>query len=317
MIRMCPDFHSEQRTAWEFRDSFKPNQLAPSSVRVTGLYDQGSARLAEDSAVLNTPFIAVVDGTSGVFLPQDGPRTYDGLSGGQVASRTLTSIIGDSSPQDSIHDLLSTAVARLGQTYKSDNLDLNQAGLFGGATGAVVKFEEAQVKTTQWGDAYIIVERIDGSVFLSRDQVLRHEVEMLSIISELMEKHSGDRAAMWAEFAPVLLAKRNERVNSKSPEGYGLLNHQEAFLGQYAENSFDAHAIRRILIASDGLFEIDDLMRKESFAKELMQRFEQGVTLRDLLAERREIAMRKAHQSHETAPEATAILVEMNAVNAD
>ena len=55
---------------WSF--SYASEQL-----EVLGLYDRGTAERGEDASVFKQPFVAIADGTSGVYHPKDGYWYYN------------------------------------------------------------------------------------------------------------------------------------------------------------------------------------------------------------------------------------------------
>lgn len=273
-------------------------------LEIIGRYDRGTAEIGEDSAAMRLPFIALADGTSGVYLPTDGPKMYGNRSGGQIASQSLIDTINEASPHDTIEDVLAIAIAKCRQHFGNEPPEV-----VGGATGVVLKLDESNLKIAQWGDAYIIIERADGSIFISEDQVRPHDIEMRNKIRELMDKHNGDRSKMWEEFRPYLLQMRAKRVNSEDDKSYGMLNHQDEFLKKVRMNSFSA--FRQILVATDGLFPFDELENSESFAKNLIERLNSGTTLRELLEARKNVSLKESSRSHITVPEATGILIKV------
>ena len=57
--------------------------------RVHSHFDSGTATILEDALIIAPPFFGVLDGVSGLYHPREGPRWFDGVSGGQEIVRIV------------------------------------------------------------------------------------------------------------------------------------------------------------------------------------------------------------------------------------
>lgn len=58
-------------------------------MKVSCIYDQGSAPYREDWLFLCDPFFGVLDGVSAPYSKKYSPRMFNGMSGGEMASRVI------------------------------------------------------------------------------------------------------------------------------------------------------------------------------------------------------------------------------------
>ena len=61
--------------------------------RIHGHFDSGTATILEDSLIIAPPFFGVMDGVSGLYRPSEGPRFFDGMSGGQKVVRLVACML--------------------------------------------------------------------------------------------------------------------------------------------------------------------------------------------------------------------------------
>ncbi len=308
--------------AWhsEFVIPIGPKQ----TLRCSAIYDQGTAKVIEDVAAITFPHFAVADGVTGIHLPGRVPTNRAGDSLGREAALTLRQSIQDANINDLPEDVARKANDKLREIYRKRS-SLHEPALRGGTTGALLSLGQDTLNWAQWGDAFVLYQLRDGSVFSSWNQLAAHDSEMYAKIAELMKE--GGRALyqdrtqltdpelnevrsryMWPRFTPFLREKRNQRINGTEHGSYGLLNGERAFPSCVRSGSVDLAELDVAVIATDGFLEIEKRSGEVIGAAELLSavKNEKLVTVLERQRERERSRAQSAHISHQ---EATAIVL--------
>lgn len=279
-------------------------------MKTTILYDQGSAKFPEDGIIFTPPYFGVTDGVSGIYLPNEGPRFFQGRTGGQCASRAVFRAFGSALPGESLECILLEANNMIRRLSKTSGLSLQESEFLPSATFAVAGVMHDFVHILQGGDALAVWMLKDGTIGGTPNQAFGYEAELLSIVSALMQKHGGDRQKMWEEFQPILASRRRLSTNTNQGKGFALLNGQPE-----VEKFWQKFVLRRedmslLILFSDGLVPFEWTQNEKYLAKNIIDLYHWGGGLRAILTFARADAERKKLSSHEDYAEATAIAIE-------
>jgi len=278
-------------------------------VRVNYLYNQGSAKISEDTIIFYPPlWFGVSDGTTGVYLPNNGPRLFDGKTGGQVASQTLSVTFGLAGCNDDIENVLRRANRKVGKIAKANGIPLCESHLLPSTTYAIAKIDTKRIIVMQGGDALAVWELKNGTIGGTPNKVFAYEKILLHIIASILRRNGGDRLKMWREFAPLLAEKRKANYN-KPTGGFSILNGQPEFDKLWQKFAFRPDELSLLILFSDGLVPFEWTEDPVYLAKKVIGHYRLG-GLEAVLATSRKIAKQNAAVSHESEPEATAVAIE-------
>lgn len=277
-------------------------------MNVSFLHNQGSAGISEDGIVYQPPHLfGVLDGTSGVYLPQEGPRLFDGESGGQFVSHTISSSLGFSSTEELLEDILRRANSVVGQLSKENGLHLHESEFLPATTFVVAKVTQESVNIIQGGDSLAVWEKKDGTVGGTPNRAFSYEKELLEIITGLMEKHQQDRREMWKEFRPILMKKRRAGINTVKG-GFAVLNGQPEFENFWQKFTLRKEELASLILFTDGFVPFEWTLANKPLAGNVMSFFRAG-GLNAVLENTYNISEMIKDSSHEDRPEATAIAI--------
>ncbi|MBZ9577851.1 hypothetical protein KJA13_02330 [Patescibacteria group bacterium] len=274
------------------------------------LYDQGSARIPEDGIIFQPPYYyAVTDGITGIYLPDEGPTLFHGMTGGQLASHIISYAFRNASPAtSSLEGIVRRANSLIRQDIEASGLSLKESELLPSAAFVVASVNTTNIHILQGGDALAIWQTKDGTLGATPNKTYSYEEELLLIIAELMKKHKGDRQKMWEEFRPILTEKRRANINTKQG-GFALLNGQPEFEHFWQKFTLPRAGIGFLLLFSDGLIPFEWTKNELGMAGEIIRLYKKG-GLYAILEATRQIADDKKSLTHEDYPEATAIAIE-------
>jgi len=278
-------------------------------MKTKALYDQGSASIIEDGMIFRPPFyFGVTDGVSGVYLPEEGPRMFNGMTGGQLASAVVCNAFNGVSPSDySLKEIFWRANAVIGKEIEG-KLSIEETELLPSTTFVVSEITSHKVRIIQGGDSLAIWHMRDGTLGGTLNKMYAYENELLSIIATLMKKHEENRQKMWEEFRPILIKKRQANVNTKQG-GFALFNGQLCFERFCQKFILPKEEITLLILFSDGLVPFEKTKTESGLADYVVNLYREG-GLQGVLKEGRKIAKEKRSSSHEDYPEATAIAIE-------
>lgn len=215
-------------------------------MKIESLYDQGTAEIQEDRIIIHPPFFGVADGVSGIYLPEEGPKKFNGMSGGEMAAVELLRCVASATKKDELKDVIERARVKIAH----QQADEKDPAYMPGTVFALTRVGNEVIEILQCGDCFVLWETISG-VGVTENQTFRHDAEALEIIAELMQKHCGNREKMWQEFLPILAEMRRRDINK--PGGYGLLNDQPEATKFFVNFSLPRKEIKTLLLFSDGL----------------------------------------------------------------
>ena len=182
-------------------------------MRIKILYDQGSARVPEDGIIFQPPcYYGAMDGISGVYLPHEGPRLFDGRTGGQFATHAISIAFETASEKESLESILQKANTIIREFCETNNLSLKESGFLPSAAFVVTSIDTHNINILQGGDSLAVWLMRDGTIGGIPNRTFAYEKELLHIIAELMRKHREDRQKMWEEFIPILMCKRKVQI---------------------------------------------------------------------------------------------------------
>jgi len=313
-------------------------------MKVSYLYDQGSAQYREDGLFIAGPLFGVLDGVSAPFSPKHRPKKFlGGLSGGEMIVRVVETFVSTVTlshygeilclapmalPEQPLVKEISAANAAVRQAQKSNGVDVDDVGGLAGATFAITKVGN-EVEIIQGGDCFALWETKKGDVTITKNQVRRHDTEMNDTIlrlqrevaSELysinleeatVEQRNKIRGKMWTRFCPILKAARQEDVNNpKSSRCYALLNGQPEVTRVWFYRTLPRKNLRTLILFTDGMVPWQAIkgMSDEEIAGRVLADYREG-GLPHLLRVARGIEKRVEAVNYTDSAEATAISIE-------
>ncbi len=221
-------------------------------MKIPMLYEQGDAKIIEDKIICNLPFVGVADGVSGLYHPDDGPRLFHGLSGGQMATQALYYVAQSCYASMTLQEVVLWANDTIMRKHQNEDIPLDRSDLLAGATFSLAKIGEKDVEVIQAGDSFALWQMTTGEYGITRNQVFAHDMECRNAFGALLKKHGGDKVKTWKEFTPFISQLRLERVNKNIEKGYGLLNGQPALKDCWTLRSFSLKDLARLILFTDG-----------------------------------------------------------------
>ena len=131
--------------------------------KVKSLYDPGTAKFLEDKYVIRPPFYGVLDGVSGLYDPNIGPRFFGKLSGGLAVVKIVEKVFQKAKVSESLDKVLRHASAEIRKFVKQHRLNL-KAGQVPGADFAFCKIGKKQIEIVQAAAAMVIVLLKNGKI---------------------------------------------------------------------------------------------------------------------------------------------------------
>jgi serine/threonine protein phosphatase PrpC len=268
-----------------------PPIFAPAIESMELLASTGTAQYPADLLAVNSSagIVAVLDGVSEPYSSEPQPLLLAGATMGQTAVQTIGAEIMGASRNMPLGDIIIRAnnalaawITQLKDVFAHElqrrSLTLSRADERPGATGAVVRFDPGndRLEIRTWGDSLALWQNTDGECGATVNQVYYHDMELRARISELMQKHHGDRNGMWLEFTPYLKAMRLLRANNLDAPcryGYGVLNGEPTFPLLLQEVSLRLSATRCLILGSDGMFDYSSTSDTLVLAQELIPVF--------------------------------------------
>jgi len=272
-------------------------------MRITTLYDSGTAKIEEDGIIVRPPFVGVADGVSGVYHPGDGPMEFEDRSGGQMAVDCFIQTFFQESVKTNLEQVISQANKKVKECNDHKGIGMQESDRLAGAVFAAAKIRQKEVDIIQVGDCSALWVHNDGKIGITKNQVFPYEIERLEKIKELMKKHKGNRSKMWEEFTPFLRQSRREHVNVN----YGVLNGQPKLFHCYTKLTISKPSL--LILGTDGLIPYLDNDNNDDFALNTVVAYRHK-GLKAILEYVRNEEEKKKHESHVDYAEATGIAVE-------
>lgn len=278
-------------------------------MRIRVLYDQGSTLIPEDTMIFQPPcYYGAIDGISGVYLPQEGARLFDGRTGGQLVGHTISRTFKNASPGDSVEDILKEANRMVREISEMHGLSIRESGFLPSAAFVIASVGNQNITIIQGADSLAVWQMKDGTIGGTPNRTFAYEKGLLDIIAELMKKHKGDRRKLWEDFRPVLIKKRRAYVNT-SQGGFCLLNGQPEAEQFWQEFTFPTEAVKILILFSDGFVPFEWTQNEKPMGERVLSLYRAG-GLNLVLKTTRVIAEKKKSSSHEDYAEATAVAIE-------
>ncbi len=248
-------------------------------MRTQILYDQGSASVAEDRVIYESfshlLHCGVLDGITGVYLPKECPKIFDGKTGGQFAVDFISLFFKSLSlarPTESLELILEKTNNALGEHSELYGVFLEQSEFLPSAAFVIASIDEGTITIIQGGDSLAVWQKRDGTIGGTSNKTFSYEKKLRSIIAELMEKHHGDREKMWEEFRLILITER--RANINTPQGgFALLNGQSQSKDFWQKFELKREEIKLLLLFSDGFVPFEGTENEKTMGEELIHSY--------------------------------------------
>ena len=278
-------------------------------MRSTFLYDQGSARISEDGIVFQPPhFYGALDGVSGIYLPEEGPRLFGGRTGGQLASYIVSRAFGSALAEEPLESILRRANTILRKLAEANRLSLQASELLPSAVFAIARVSEESVNIIQAGDSLAVWSTRNGMIGGTPNRAFDYEADLRDEIALLRARHGKDKQRMWEDFRPSLANKRRANINTVQG-GFASLNGQPEAENFWQVFSLAREEIRVLILFSDGFVPFRWTQDEMLLAERVLGLYQKG-GMQLVLDESRAIAELEKDLSHEDQPEATAIAIE-------
>ncbi len=274
-------------------------------MRVQSLHDDGSAKKSEDGLIISPPYYGVTDGVSGVYLPEEGPKLFDGKTGGQLASDMIVKEFSFAGPY-CFRSTLQGANWKLGEIAKKNNLFLNDPAFLPSACFSICELTDEKVYIKQGGDTLAVWQLKDGSLGGTPNKNFQYEKFLTDTIAELMAKNNGDRQKMWQDFRPILI---DERRKYSKEYGLCLLNGQTNFYDNCNSFSIELSKLHFLILFTDGFIPFETTNNVRDMANYVISQYNYG-GVDWLLNKTREANEKEKLSTHEDFPEATAVALE-------
>lgn len=288
-------------------------------MRITALYDQGTAEFLEDKVILHLPIVGVADGVSGVYSPAKGPRFFGARTGGQEVVSLVDKIsLERSQSQEPLKDIVFEMNQAVAEFARREAIPQDRADLLPGVTLALAKIDKEKVQILQIGDAAALWEDKQGKIDIITGQGSDYNNALEQAFENLMKKHSRDRSAAWDEFLPILSDMRIRHINTGVFWGVdmyrhrvvGLLNGQDGFEERFRSGTASRDEIRRLLLFTDGFFfSHREALSVKDKAGWLLEVYKEG-GLQAILSHTRRQEAGFAAQRHIDQAEASAVAIE-------
>lgn len=315
-------------------------------MKVSHLYDQGSASDREDGMFVSNSHFAVLDGVSAPYGPKYPMRKFDGMSGGEMVARVVEQFFGTVMlsrygetlglpsiilPEQSLEGELGAANLAVREAQYNAGVDVEDAGELAGAAFAIARIGEETVEIAQVGDCFALWVNYDGKPRITQNQVREHDTamndEILRLQREVAKEYFGIaleeaapeerqriRGETWNRFCPFLKeARRRDTNNIASPCCYGLMDGQPEFSDMMVAFELPRRELRALLLFSDGMVPWEAMkgMTDGEVAERVYASYKEG-GLAYLLRIARGIECRVANVNYMDNAEATAIALDFS-----
>ena len=299
-------------------------------------FGAGTADWIQHGHVISPTIFAVFDGVSTPYSPKN-PKKYYGReqlsSGALIVQRTCANIqktaFGIETRESDVRKIMLQANRAIMDLQQCYDMPLHDPALLPGATFAVAAIGESSVDIMQTGDSYAVWQIKNGSCFITKNQLLEHDVKWGDpIFREIQRKHrkhfsaTGNelevseeqlvaaRTATWDEYYDLWIPKRREDINNpNSPSGFGLLNGQPEAKGCWFQTSVPREEINLLILFTDGLIDYASFKNDGELKEYIIRTYRQN-GLRGILSKKRRWEKLHAKSNYVDQTEATAIAIE-------
>ena len=180
------------------------------------------------------------------------------------------------------------------------------------ASFALVRLIGSEIEVLRLGDCLVLLEAADGAVTVMDHPVLAAiEAETRDALLALRARGITDPKQTFAAMMPRL---RAERLRRNHPDGYGVLAAERSCVPMIHLDRMPAHALRRILLVSDGYYRLVDHYNAASDAELVHRAAELGAEtlLEQLRAIEAGDPLARRYPRLKIADDATALLIGVN-----
>ncbi len=274
------------------------------------LYDQGSTKIPEDGIIFKMPaFFGVIDGLSGIYLPEDGPMMFDGkMSGGQFVASVISSAFINAKKEQTLEEILLSANTIIRKRLELERLSFDQPFIPAAAfIAAKINEEIGDVHIIQGGDSLAVWKTKNGKFGAIKNGMFNYEKELRQFVSDLMKEYDGDRQKMWEGFRPILMKYRRANFNIDNGAVCVINGHPQV---ERFWKTFDIPIddLELMIFFTDGLVPCEWMNDEIKMAKKVIDLFYKN-GLKAVLVNTRVIEGLNKKTSHEDFAEATAIAI--------
>ena len=273
---------------------------------VRALYDPGTATPLEDRAILQHPFYGVLDGVSGLYHADNGPRLFNGISGGQAVIQIISEAFAAAKISDSLEYVMARANKKLKVFTLKEGI-ANRPDLMPGAQVAFTKIFDKNIEILQLGDAFATWVTRDNKIHTTCNQNYLYEYKQINILEGLLKKHKGDRKKAWGEYLPYTSTMRRTHANKKN--GYVVFNGQSRVEKLWQKFSLPIDKISFLLLYTDGMVTFKETKDEKKMGEISMRAYKQG-GLQAILDRIRAIEEHNKSARHVDHAEATGVAIE-------
>ncbi|HKP26805.1 MAG TPA: protein phosphatase 2C domain-containing protein [Dongiaceae bacterium] len=255
----------------------------------------------------------VLDGVTGINDRALLPGPTDAAWFVAQVQEVLPRLLADS-PDRPAADLVGALVAELEQRQAAAWLD--GRGADGretpAASFALVRLIGSEIEVLRLGDCLVLLEATEGTVTVMDHPVLAAiEAETRAALLALRAQGITDPKQAFTAMMPRLRAQRARR---NLPDGYGVLAAERSCVPMLHVDRMPAHAVRRVLLASDGYYRLVDHYHAANDAELVRRTGELGADamLEQLRAIEAADPLATRYPRLKIADDATALLIGMN-----
>lgn len=296
--------------------------------RIEVLFDCGSSKKQEDGYFVNHPFYGVLDGASAPHSKTSPLTLFDGLTGGEMAVRTVETVFRSASTNDAPDRLILKAGRKIGRVQIERGIP-SESDRLAGTTFAIAKIGKDVLEIVQAGDCFVLWKTIGGELEITKNQLAHHDWMLREEITRLMQEIARERGLnlenlddeqrneireeMWIRFLPLLHEARRKHANNPlSPHGYGILNGDPRIRGLLQKFTLRSQETELVILFSDGMipFHLIQPDQETQIAETFYRSWQKG-GLDEILRVAREREEESKRGSHVDHAEATAIAIQL------
>ena len=234
-------------------------------MKISTIYDQGSALSQEDISYVSDHIFLVGDGVAPAFNSEHPLPKYNGITGNQLLIEAIRQII-PSIKSTEPSEIFGTLNEEARLLWTMHNLDSDQPAYLPGLTMSLMTVVKEEARFAAIGDARFIVLTTEGEIIMSKDQVRKHDTEMYSLIERFKREIANEKNVsletvdaetnkaitreMWLRFFDPMVQARNQRCNQ--PGWYGLLNGQMAAHSMLEVVTLERKLVKKVILCTDG-----------------------------------------------------------------
>lgn len=257
----------------------------------------------------------VLDGVTGINDRAVLPGPSDAAWFVAQVQQALPALLSGQ-PDMPIIDLISALARELDRRQSASWLDARGADgrETPAASFALVRLLGDEVEIARLGDCLVLLESSDGAVKVMEHPVLTQiAAETKRAVLDLRAIGVTDPRDIREQMMPRL---RAQRLRRNLPDGYGVLAAEQSCISMMHVDRVPAHALRRVLLASDGYYRLVDHYDARNDAELMGETGRQGANalLKQLRAIEAADPLGAAYPRLKIRDDATALLIGIGAV---